>query len=104
MRGGAGSRPGGNSLGGDGEESTVKMVWSGRVGSQESIQCAVGSKPPKFGDTIVAAWLLKLVMLFWRENEGCPAGILPRAFSDMPRSWVGRGSSMDEDTEGFREA
>lgn len=82
----------------------MRIVWRGRVGSQESIQCAVGSKPPGFGDIIVAAWLLKLVVLFCRENEGCPAGILPRAFSDMPRNCVGRGSSIDEDTEGFRDA
>lgn len=30
--------------------------------------------------------LLWLVMLFWRENVGCPAGIFPRAFSDIPRT------------------
>ena len=34
-----------------------------------------------------------LVVLFWRENERAPAGILPRAFSDMPRSWTGSASS-----------
>ena len=50
-----------------------------------------------------AAWLFKLVVLFCRENEGCPAGNLPRAFSDMPRSWVGRGSSPVDDIEGVRE-
>ena len=78
------------------------MVCKGKVGSQESIQCAVGSKPEE-GEEMVAAWLLRLVMLFCRENEGCPAGILPRAFSDMPRNCVGNGSSVDEDMEGFRE-
>lgn len=74
------------------------------MGSHESIQCAVGSKPPRFGDMIVAAWLLRLVVLFCREKEGCPAGILPRAFSDMPRNCVGRGSSVEEEIDGFRDA
>ena len=41
-------------------------------------------------------------MLLWREKDGALAGILPRAFSDMPRSWVGRGSSIEE-IEGLRE-
>lgn len=34
----------------------------------------------------VALTLVRLVMLFWRENVDCPTGILPLAFSDMPRS------------------
>lgn len=37
-RGGVGSRPGGISLGGEGDDRSVKMVCKGRVGSQESIQ------------------------------------------------------------------
>lgn len=49
-----------------------------------------------------AGWLLRLVVLFWREKDGWLAGILPRAFSDIPRSWVGSGSSVEE-TEGVRE-
>lgn len=53
---------------------------------------------------IVAAWLLRLVVLLCRENEGCPAGILPRAFSDIPRSCIGRGSSIEEETDGLRDA
>ena len=44
-----------------------------------------------------------LVILFTREKEGCPAGILPLAFSDMPRSWSGTASSTEEETEGVRE-
>lgn len=58
---------------------------------------------PGFGDMMVVGWLLRLVVLFWREKEGWPAGFLPRAFSDMPRSWVGRGSSVEEDMEEVRE-
>ena len=78
------------------------MVCRGKVGSQESIQWAVGLKPD-VGDEMVAAWLFRLVMLFCRENEGWPAGILPRAFSDIPRNCVGSGSSVDEDMEAVRE-
>ncbi len=78
------------------------MVCKGRVGSQESIQRAVGSKP-EIGDEMVAAWLFKLVVLFCRENEGWPAGILPRAFSDIPRNCVGNGSSVDEEIDAVRE-
>ena len=89
-------------MGGEGDESSVRMVCKGSVGSQESIQRAVGSKPD-VGDEIVAAWLFRLVVLFCRENEGCPAGILPRAFSDMPRNCVGNGSSVDEEIDAVRE-
>lgn len=78
------------------------MVCKGREGSQESIQRAVGSKP-EVGDEMVAAWLFRLVVLFCRENEGWPAGILPRAFSDMPRSCAGNGSSVDEEIDAVRE-
>ena len=77
-------------------------MWRGRVGSQESIQCAVGSKPMN-GDVRAAALLDRLVVLFCRENEGWPAGIFPRAFSDMPRNWVGRGSSAEDDIDVFRD-
>ena len=102
-RGGLGSRPRGSSLGGEGNERIVRMVCKGRVGSQESIQWAVGSKP-ELGDEMVAAWLFRLVVLFCRENEGWPAGILPRAFSDMPRNCVGNGSSVDEEIDAVRES
>ena len=101
-RGGLGSRSRGSSLSGGGDERSVRMVCKGRVGSQESIQWAVGSKS-KVGDEMVVAWLFRLVVLFCRENEGWPAGILPRAFSDMPRNCVGSGSSLDEDMEAVRE-
>lgn len=47
--------------------------------------------------------MLRLVVLFWREKDGWPAGSFPRAFSDMPRSCVGRRSSAEEETEGVRE-
>ena len=77
-------------------------MCKGSVGSQESIQRAVGSKL-EVGDEMVAAWLFRLVVLFCRENEGWPAGILPRAFSDMPRNCVGNGSSADEESEAVRE-
>ncbi len=42
-------------------------------------------------------------MLFCLEKEDCPAGILPRAFSDMPRNWVGNGSPADDEMEGVRD-
>ena len=103
IRGGLGSKPGGNCLGGDGNDKSVRMVCNGKVGSQESIQWAVGSKP-EVGDEMVAAWLFRLVVLFCREKEGWPAGILPRAFSDMPRSCVGSGSSFDDEIDAFRES
>lgn len=79
------------------------MVCKGKVGSQESIQWAVGSKP-EVGNEMVAAWLFRLVVLFCRENEGWPAGILPRAFSDMPRTCAGNGSSVDEESDAVRES
>ena len=62
----------------------------------------MGSKP-EVGDEMVAAWLFRLVVLFCRENEGWLAGILPRAFSDMPRNCVGNGSSADEEIDAVRE-
>jgi len=42
-------------------------------------------------------------VLFCLEKEDCPAGILPRAFSDMPRNWVGNGSPADDEMEGVRD-
>lgn len=42
-------------------------------------------------------------MLFCLEKEDCPAGILPQAFSDMPRNWVGNGSPADDEMEGVRD-
>lgn len=42
-------------------------------------------------------------MLFWREKVGVPAGILPRAFSDIPRSCRGTSSSACEATDDDRE-
>ena len=66
---GLGSRPGGNCLGGDENDKSVRIVCNGKVGSQESIHWAVGSKL-EVGDEMVAAWLLRLVVLFCREKEG----------------------------------
>ena len=54
-------------------------------------------------EAATACGLVRLVVLFCREKEIWPAGILPRAFSDMPRSCVGRGSSVNEETEGVLE-
>lgn len=65
-------------------------------------QAAVGVKP--LDDVGNAAdMLLWLVMLFCLENDGCPAGIFPRAFSDMPRSWSGTLSSTLDETDGLLE-
>lgn len=77
------------------------IVWRGRVGSQLSIQEGVGLKP-EVGDARDTAWADRLVELFGREKEGWPAGILPRAFSDMPRIWEGSWPSAEE-MEGLRE-
>lgn len=78
-------------------------MCKGSVGSQVSIQCGVGSNVP-VGDVTVVRWCeLRLVVLFWREKEGVPAGILPLAFSDMPRNCGGSGSSIEEEIEGLRE-
>lgn len=46
--------------------------------------------------------LCKLVMLFWRENEGVPTGILPLAFSESPLSCIGT-SSVAEEIDAARE-
>lgn len=40
--------------------------------------------------------LARLEILFVREKAGWPTGILPLAFSDMPRTWRGTESSTDE--------
>lgn len=42
-------------------------------------------------------------MLFCLENDGCPAGILPRAFSDIPRSCNGTLSSAVDEIDCLRE-
>lgn len=63
---------------------------------------AVGVKPFT-GDINAAAWLVRLMTLFCLEKDGCPAGILPLAFSDMPRSCKGTVSSIEDDIDGVRE-
>ena len=57
-----------------------------------------------FTARVGVATLLRLVVLFWREKAGCPTGILPRAFSDMPRNWRGTASSTEDTTDALREA
>lgn len=52
----------------------------------------------------VALTLLTLVMLFCREKVGWPTGILPRAFSDIPRNCNGTESSTDEAIDALRDA
>lgn len=79
------------------------MVWSGSSGSQLSIHWAVGSNKPLW-DCPEMEYPLRLVMLFCLEKLWDPAGILPRAFSDMPRSCVGTASStleMEDARDGF---
>lgn len=66
---------------------------------------AVGTKPLELAEgTFAAGRLLRLVVLFWRENAIWLAGSFPRAFSDMPRSWWGTLSSAEEATDGARES
>lgn len=48
-----GSTVEGSLLGGEGKESRLKMVWRGKLGSQLSIQVAVGSNP-RDGDEMLA--------------------------------------------------
>lgn len=50
------------------------------------------------------AALLRLVMLFVRENVGWPTGIFPLAFSDIPLTCSGTDSSMDDAIDAAREA
>lgn len=61
---------------------------------------AEGTKP-LIPETML--WLFRLDMLFCREKDGWPAGILPLAFSDIPRSCKGTASSTEEAIDGFRE-
>ena len=56
---------------------------------------------PRLG---VVFTLMRLVVLFCRENAGWPTGILPRAFSDIPRNWSGTVSSIEEAIDALREA
>jgi hypothetical protein len=65
-------------------------------------QAVVGIKPLEDGAK-TADMLIWLVMLFCLEKEGCPAGILPRAFSDIPRSCNGTLSSTADEIDGLRE-
>lgn len=69
-------------------------------------QSELGEKSVPIENT-VALWLFRLVVLFCLENDGCPAGIFPLAFSDMPRSCIGTASSTEtsteEETDGVRE-
>ena len=57
---------------------------------------------PAFVEAIVVVERPRLVVLFCLEKVGIPAGILPLAFSDMPRSWDGTASTGD-DNEGALE-
>ena len=58
-------------------------------------QAAVGVKPVLAAETATEL-LVMLDMLLTRENVGVPTGILPLAFSDMPRNCVGTASSIEE--------
>ena len=42
-------------------------------------------------------------MLLTRAKDGWPTGILPLAFSDIPRSCSGTASSTEDETDGVRE-
>lgn len=75
----------------------VRMVWSGSSGCHDSIHSAEGWNDPPLV-VVTGVKLCRLVMLFCRLNDGVPTGILPRAFSDMPRS-CGGTSSVDEDID-----
>ncbi len=55
VRGGVGSIVDGSFLGGDREESRLRMVWRGKLGSQLSIQVAVGSNPTDGEDILAVA-------------------------------------------------
>jgi hypothetical protein len=43
-------------------------------------------------------------VLFCREKAGCPTGLLPLAFSDMPRNCSGTDSSSDDAMDALRDA
>lgn len=76
----------------------VRIVWSGKEGSQPSIQAVVGSKPvPE--EVGVIGCIARLELLFCRENEVWLMGSFPRAFSDIPRTWAGTKSSTEEARE-----
>jgi hypothetical protein len=78
-------------------DMSVRMVCSGSSGCHDSIHSAEGWNDPPLADVTVVR-LCRLVMLFCRLNDGAPTGILPRAFSDMPRS-CGGTSSVDDDMD-----
>lgn len=84
--------------------ATVKKNGGEIVGSQygELTQGTVGVKPVDVPQNR-ADMLVWLVMLFCREKDGRPAGILPRAFSDKPRSCCKPFSSVTEAKDGLRE-
>lgn len=65
---------------------------------------AVDGVKNSFAPRVGVATLFRLVVLFCRENAGCPTGIFPRAFSDMPRSWKGTDSSTDDAMDALLEA
>ena len=103
---------------GESSEMRVRIVWRGSSGSQVSIwglsvtrispqdalQLTHGAEGTKPFIPDIILWLLRLDILFCRENDGWPAGILPLAFSDIPRSCKGTASSTEEAIEGFRES
>ena len=72
------------------------MIWK-----QRHTHGAEGVKPEVVG-IIVALLLLMLDRLLTREKDVWPTGILPLAFSDMPRNCIGTASSI-EDIEGVLE-
>ena len=71
----------------------VKHVCKGSSGSHVSSHVGVGMNP-LFIKSLERA---RFVVLFWREKLDIPAGIFPRAFSDMPRSCEGSASSADDE-------
>ena len=100
---------------------SMRVVWRGSSESHDSscivlalcIETGGVAMPTHVTDGVknsftarlgVAFMLARLVMLFWREKVVCPTGILPRAFSDMPRNCVGTVSSTDEAIDALRDA
>lgn len=65
---------------------------------------AVDGVKNSFVPNMGVAMLLRLVVLFCREKAGLPTGILPRAFSDIPRNCDGTVSSTDEAIDALLEA
>jgi len=87
----------GRELGGSWDPSSamrVRIVWSGSSGCHDSIHSTEGWNVPPFA-VAPGVKLCRLDMLFCRLKDGAPTGILPRAFSDMPRS-CGGTSSVDD--------